>query len=478
MKPPKKAAQKSPSKTAKLNALGEKRMWGGRFAEETDKLVQEFNASIHVDKHMALQDIQGSIAHATMLAEQNIISQKEARQIIKGLENIRKDVQAGAFRFKVELEDVHMNVERELTRRIGAVGGKLHTARSRNDQVATDFRLYVRDRTLDLIGILQQTRTVFVDLAETHLGVIMPGYTHLQVAQPILFSHHMLAYYEMFTRDQSRFEDSLKRLNISPLGAGALAGTGFPIDRHTTAKRLEFSEPARNSLDAVSDRDFAVEFLSAASILMMHLSRLSEEMILWSSQEFGFITLPDSHTTGSSIMPQKKNPDVSELIRGKTGRVYGNLMALLTVMKGLPLTYNKDMQEDKEGLIDSANTVEACLKLTVSMLPKMKLKKERMYHAAGRGYSNATDLADYLAKKGLPFREAHEIVGQLVALGIKQGKDLQELDLSDMQKISSLVQQDVYETLKLESVVNARKSYGGTALSQVKKQITKAKRLL
>ena len=455
-----------------------KRMWGGRFAEETDKLVQEFNASINVDKHMALQDIQGSIAHATMLGEQGIISKKEASQIIKGLESIRKDVQAGAFEFSVELEDVHMNVEHELTERIGAVGGKLHTARSRNDQVATDFRLYIRDRTLSLIDLLEQTREVFVNLAETHLDAIMPGYTHLQVAQPILFSHHMLAYYEMFTRDQERLEDSLERLNISPLGAGALAGTSFPIDRHATAKRLEFSEPARNSLDAVSDRDFALEFLSSSSILMMHLSRLSEELILWSSQEFGFITLPDSHTTGSSIMPQKKNPDVSELIRGKTGRVYGNLMALLTVMKGLPLTYNKDMQEDKEGLMDSADTIETCLKLTVSMLPKIKLNKERMYHAAGRAYSNATDLADYLAKKGLPFREAHEISGKLVALGVKQGKDLQQLELSNMQEISLLIDKDVFEILRLESVVSVRDSYGGTAPKQVKVQIKAARKEL
>jgi argininosuccinate lyase len=456
----------------------QKRMWGGRFAEETDQLVQEFNASITVDKHMALQDIQGSIAHATMLGEQGIITQREATQIIKGLGSIRKDVRAGTFEFKVELEDVHMNLERELTNRIGTVGGKLHTARSRNDQVATDFRLYVREKSLELIDLLKKTRGVFVDLAETHLGVIMPGYTHLQIAQPILFSHHMLAYYEMFTRDQSRVEDSLKRLNISPLGAGALAGTGFPIDRERTARLLGFSEPARNSLDAVSDRDFALEFLSVASILMTHLSRLSEELILWSSQEFGFVTLPDSHTTGSSIMPQKKNPDVSELIRGKTGRVYGNLMALLTVMKGLPLTYNKDMQEDKEGLMDSAETLSICLKLTISMLPKMKVNRERTYHAAGRGYSNATDLADYLAKKGLPFREAHEVVGQLVALGIKQGKDLQQLELAEMQKVSALIQPDVYVALKLENVVNVRKSYGGTALNEVKKQITKAKKVL
>jgi argininosuccinate lyase len=455
-----------------------KRMWGGRFKEETDKLVQEFNASINVDKHLALQDITGSIAHATMLAAQNIISKKEAAQIIKGLESIRKDVRAGRLEFKVELEDVHMNIERELTNRVGSVGGKLHTARSRNDQVATDFRLYVRDRSIGLIELLKQTRKVFVDLAEAHLGVIMPGYTHLQIAQPILFSHHMLAYYEMFSRDQSRFEDSLERLNVSPLGAGALAGTGFPIDRQKTSALLGFSEPARNSLDAVSDRDFAVEFLGASSLLMMHLSRLSEELIIWSSQEFGFVTLPDSHTTGSSIMPQKKNPDVSELIRGKTGRVYGNLMALLTTMKGLPLTYNKDMQEDKEGLMDSADTTETCLKLTISMLPKMKVNEERMYHAAGRGYSNATDLADYLAKKGLPFREAHEVVGQLVALGIRQGKDLQQLELAEMQKVSPLIAKDVFEFLKLESVVSVRNSYGGTAPAQVKKQIKAARKAL
>lgn len=458
--------------------MTKKRMWGGRFAEETDQLVQEFNASISVDKAMALQDIQGSIAHATMLAEQGIVPEEEVKTIIGGLEAIREEVAAGRFTWSVELEDVHMNIERELTNRIGAVGGKLHTARSRNDQVATDFRLWLRDKTHDLIELLRETRHVFVELAETHLDAIMPGYTHLQVAQPILFSHHMLAYFEMFSRDEARLEDSLKRLNISPLGAGALAGTGFAIDREKTASLLDFAEAARNSLDAVSDRDFALEFLSAASILMMHLSRLSEELILWSSQEFGFVTLPDSHTTGSSIMPQKKNPDVSELIRGKTGRVYGNLMGLLTVMKGLPLTYNKDMQEDKEGCIDTVETLSICLKLLISMLPKMKLNKARMYHAAGRAYSNATDLADYLAKKGLPFREAHEVVGQLVAKGIAQAKDLQELSLAEMQEVSSLIEQDVYEVLKLESVVNVRNSYGGTGTEQVKKQIKLARRLL
>lgn len=454
------------------------RMWGGRFEEETDALVQAFNASVEIDQALALQDIEGSIAHAKMLAEQAILTNDEAERIIGGLESIRGDIEAGTFEWKPELEDVHMNIERALTERVGAVGGKLHTARSRNDQVATDFRLWLREKTHELLALLTTTRRVFVELAEANLDAVMPGYTHLQVAQPILFSHHMLAYYEMFTRDGGRLEDSLKRLNVSPLGAGALAGTGFPIDRQRTADLLSFSEPARNSLDAVSDRDFALEFLSAASILMMHLSRLSEELILWSSQEFGFVTLPDSHTTGSSIMPQKKNPDVSELIRGKTGRVYGDLMALLTVMKGLPLAYNKDMQEDKEGVIDAVETVSVCLRLTVSMLPKMKLNKERMYQAAGRAHSNATDLADYLAQKGLPFREAHEVVGRLVALGVKEGKDLQALSLEEMRSASALIEDDIYEVLKLESVVNARTSYGGTASEQVRAQISRAKHAL
>ena len=455
-----------------------KRMWGGRFEEATDALVQQFNASIEVDKALALQDIQGSIAHANMLAEQAILTSDEAERIIGGLESVRADIVAGAFEWQTELEDVHMNIEHALTERVGAVGGKLHTARSRNDQVATSFRLWLREKTYELVELLGVTRAVFVDLAETHLDALMPGYTHLQVAQPILFSHHMLAYFEMFTRDQGRLTDSLKRLNVSPLGAGALAGTGFPIDRERTAELLSFSEPASNSLDAVSDRDFALEFLSAACISMMHLSRLSEELILWSSQEFGFVTLPDSHTTGSSIMPQKKNPDVSELVRGKTGRVYGNLMALLTVMKGLPLAYNKDMQEDKEGVLDTVATLSVCLKLTASLLPKMKLDKKRMYAAAGRAYSNATDLADYLAKKGLPFREAHEVVGKLVALGLREGKDLQDLTLEQLRSASELIEEDVYEVLRLEAVVNARNSYGGTSAEQVKVQIERAKRAL
>ena len=456
----------------------QKRMWGGRFKEQTNELVQTFNASIGVDKALALEDIAGSVAHATMLGETGILSKQEVEQIVKGLESIRADVEVGKFNWSVQLEDIHMNIESELTKRIGSLGGKLHTARSRNDQVATDFRLWLRARSHELIDLLRDMRKVFVDLAETHHGAIMPGYTHLQVAQPILFSHHMLAYFEMFSRDQARLEDSLKRLNVSPLGAGALAGTGFAIDRERTAELLGFDSPSHNSLDAVSDRDFAAEFLSVASIIMMHLSRLSEELILWSSQEFGFITLSDGFTTGSSIMPQKKNPDVSELIRGKTGRVYGNLIALLTVMKGLPLAYNKDMQEDKEGCMDTVETLEMCLRLSIAMLPKMTLNRARMYHAAGRAYSNATDLADYLASKGLPFRDAHEVVGRLVALGIEEEKDLQELSIAELQTISNLIEEDVYNYLRLESVVNARTSYGGTAASQVKLQIEKARERL
>jgi argininosuccinate lyase len=453
-------------------------MWGGRFAEPTDALVQAFNASIEVDREMALEDVDGSIAHATMLGEQGILTREEADAITLGLRALRERVEAGAVDWSVELEDVHMNVERRLTDAIGPVGGKLHTARSRNDQVATDFRLALRARTLRIVTLLRELRTVFVDLAERHTSVILPGYTHLQVAQPVRFSHHLLAYYEMLTRDGARFRDSLARLEVSPLGAGALAGTGFPIDRHRTSDLLGFREPAANSLDAVSDRDFALEFLAACSIAMMHLSRLAEELILWSSQEFGFIELPDSHTTGSSIMPQKKNPDVAELIRGKTGRVYGSLMGLLTVMKGLPLAYNKDMQEDKEGAFDAARTLATCLRLCADMLPRVRLHDERMRHAAGRAFSNATDLADHLAKGGLPFREAHEAVGKLVAIALGRGVDLQDLPLETMREVAPSLDERVYAVLDLDAVVDARASYGGTALARVREQIERARTAL
>ena len=456
----------------------QKRMWGGRFEEATDELVQRFNASIDVDRELALEDIEGSVAHATMLAEREILSPEEASEITEGLREIEAEIRAGDFEWRVELEDVHMNIERALTERIGSLGGKLHTARSRNDQVATDFRLWLKRKNLELQGRLTDVRTVLVELADANLDVILPGYTHLQVAQPLRFSHHLLAYFEMFGRDRDRLIDGLRRIDVSPLGAGALAGTGFPIDRHRTAELLGFGSVAANSLDAVSDRDFAIEFLSTAATTMMHLSRLSEELIIWSSQEFGFITLPDSHTTGSSIMPQKKNPDVSELIRGKTGRVYGSLLGLLTTMKGLPLAYNKDMQEDKEGVIDTALTLDTCLRLTATMLPRIRVNRERMAQAAGAGFSNATDLADYLARKGLPFRQAHEVVGKLVAKALEQDLTLQELPMETMKEASEAIDEDVYPALGLEQVVDARNSYGGTSRRRVEEQLSVARAAL
>ncbi len=394
---------------------------------------------------------------------------------MEGLREIRRDVLQGRFEWSTEDEDVHMNLERALIDRIGPVGGKLHTARSRNDQVATDLRMWLRSATQDIVERLRVLRVVLVDLAERHLGVIMPGYTHLQVAQPLLLSHHFMAYFEMLTRDQERFEGALPRLDVCPLGAGALAGTGFAIDRQRTAELLGFREPARNSLDAVSDRDFALEFLFNASVAVMHLSRLSEELILWSSAEFGFVTLPESHTTGSSIMPQKKNPDLCELARAKTGRVSGQLLGLLMVMKGLPLAYNKDMQEDKEGVFDAAGTLSTILELYADMLPRMVIHEDRMRQAAQAAFFNATDLADYLTAKGLPFREAHAVVGRLVARCSKEGVALEDLPLAEMQAACKRIESDVYEALSLESAVQSRSSYGGTARSEVARQIEEAK---
>ncbi len=452
------------------------RMWGGRFEEPTDALVQRVNASIGVDQAMAEDDIEGSLAHATMLMERGVLTEAEGTAILNGLEELRADLRAGKLEFSVELEDVHMNLEQLLTDRIGAVGGKLHTARSRNDQVATDMRLYLRRRGARLKALILELREVLTDLADEHVDVILPGYTHLQVAQPVRLAHHLLAYHEMLRRDQGRLEDALARADVLPLGAGALAGTTFPIDRHRTAELLGFSAVAANSLDAVSDRDFALETLSALAILMMHLSRLSEELILWSSQEFGFITLPDAYTTGSSIMPQKKNPDAAELVRGKTGRVYGALMGLLTVMKGLPLAYNKDMQEDKEGLFDALDTAEDSLRLYCGMLPRMRVNAAAMRRAAGAAYSNATDLADYLARKGLPFREAHHVVGRLVGEALSLGVPLEALPLEQLQAAEPRIGPDVYEALELEQVVNARASYGGPARERVLEQIAAARR--
>ncbi|MEJ2287841.1 MAG: argininosuccinate lyase [Deinococcales bacterium] len=453
-------------------------MWGGRFEEATDALVERVNASVGFDRAMAEEDIDGSLAHAAMLTEQGILGADDARAIREGLEAIREEIRTGTFVWREELEDVHMNIERALTERIGAAGGRLHTARSRNDQVATDFRLYLRRRQRTLEHLLHALRTELAELAQRHLDVIMPGYTHLQVAQPVRLSHHLLAYAEMFGRDQGRLRDARARTNVSPLGAGALAGTGFPIDRERTARELGFSAPSPNSLDAVSDRDFALETLSALAVLMMHLSRLSEELILWSSQEFGFVTLPDSHTTGSSIMPQKKNPDVCELVRGKTGRVYGALMGLLTVMKGLPLAYNKDMQEDKEGVMDAADTAEDALRLYLDMLPRITVHEGRMRSAAAHAFSNATDLADYLVRKGLPFRDAHRVVGELVRRALDAGTSLEDLPLETLRQADPRIDEDVYRTLSLENVVDARTSFGGTARSEVERQIERLRRSL
>ena len=448
--------------------------WAGRFTQPTDKFVEEFTASIDFDKRMYRYDIQGSIAHARMLAKQRIITESDAEQIVAGLEAILADIEAGNFEFKVSLEDIHMNIEARLIERIGPVGGKLHTARSRNDQVALDVRLYLRDELKEIAGYLDKLQEALLAQAEANLAVIMPGYTHLQTAQPVLFAHHMLAYYEMFRRDAGRLADVAKRLNVLPLGAGALAGTTFPIDREFVAEQLGFEGVTRNSLDSVSDRDFALEFCAAGSILMMHLSRLSEELILWSA-DFNFIELTDAFCTGSSIMPQKKNPDVPELVRGKTGRVYGNLVSLLTLMKSLPLAYNKDMQEDKEPLFDTIDTVKGSLKIFADMIAQLKVKAENMRVAAARGFSTATDVADYVVRKGLPFRQAHEVVGKTVRYCIEQGKDIPELSLEEFRRFSELIDADIYDFVTLEASVNARRATGGTAREAVAREIARAR---
>jgi argininosuccinate lyase len=451
--------------------LAEKKLWGGRFKESTNKLVEEFTESVSYDKRLAPYDIAGSVAHVKMLEKQGIISQEEADRIVKALNEILQEIERGEFEWKRELEDVHMNIEKRLIEKVGAVGGKLHTGRSRNDQVATDVRLYVRKEIKEILKLLKELRKAFFKQAQENLGVIMPGYTHLQIAQPVLYSHHMLAYYQMFKRDAERFEDTLKRVNVSPLGSAALAGTSYPLDREFTAKLLGFSTVTRNSMDAVSDRDFVAETIFNCAMVMAHLSRLSEELILWSSQEFDFIELPDAFCTGSSIMPQKKNPDVSELTRGKTGRVYGDLVAILTIIKGLPLTYNRDLQEDKEPLFDAIDTVKACLKVNALIVEGMKPKKRRMEEQAKKGFSLATDLADYLAKKGVPFRDAHRIVGELVAYCLDKGKGLEELSLEEFKKFSDKFDRDVLELMSLEGSVNSRNVVGGTATEQVKAEI-------
>jgi argininosuccinate lyase len=451
------------------------KLWGGRFTQPTDKFVEEFTASIDFDQRMYRYDVQGSMAHARMLGRQGIIAVEEAEQICAGLQEILADIEAGKIEFSVALEDIHMNIEARLIERIGSVGGKLHTGRSRNDQVAVDIRLYLRDELKEILVYLDKLQGALLDQAEANLATIMPGYTHLQTAQPVLFAHHMLAYYEMFIRDSSRMADCLKRMNVLPLGAGALAGTTFPIDRESVAADLGFDGVTRNSLDSVSDRDFALEFCAASATLMMHLSRLSEELILWSSADFDFIELTDAFCTGSSIMPQKKNPDVPELVRGKTGRVYGNLISLLTLMKSLPLAYNKDMQEDKEPLFDSIDTVKGSLKIFADMIAEMNVKAENMRIAAARGFSTATDVADYCVTKGVPFRNAHEIVGKTVRYCIENNKDIPELTLDEFKQFSDVIGEDIYDFVTLEASVNARRATGGTARSAVESEIARAR---
>lgn len=450
------------------------KLWGGRFTKETNQLVENFTASIEFDQKLALEDIEGSLAHVEMLGSCGIIPAEDVEQIKKGLTSIREKVLNHEVSFSVEDEDIHMNIERMLIEEIGPVGGKLHTGRSRNDQVATDMHLYLRNQTKEIIELIRFVQEAIISQAKQHVETILPGYTHLQRAQPISFAHHLLAYFWMLERDKERLQDSLKRINWSPLGAGALAGTTFPIDRQFSAKQLGFETVYPNSLDAVSDRDFILEFLSIASILMMHISRLSEELVLWSSQEFQFVELDDSFCTGSSIMPQKKNPDVPELLRGKTGRVYGNLIGLLTTLKGLPLAYNKDLQEDKEGMFDTVETLAGSLQLLAPMIETMTVKRENMYKAVSQDYSNATDLADYLAGKGIPFREAHEIIGRIVLYAIQHDKYLLDLSLGEYRNFSGAFEEDIFEVLQPKNVVAARNSYGGTGFSQVETQLNLA----
>ena len=447
------------------------KLWSGRFGKETDALVNDFNASIQFDQRLYREDITGSIAHAKMLAATGILSAEDGAAIVEGLTGILQDIEDGKVEFTADNEDIHMNVEALLTARIGQAGKRLHTARSRNDQVALDFRMYVREQIPVIVGQLLELETVLCRQARQYQTAVMPGYTHLQRAQPISFAQHLMAYAFQFRRDVTRLEDCAARLNECPLGSGALAGTTYPIDRFMTAQALGFDKPMDNSLDGVSDRDYALELMSALSILMMHLSRFSEEVILWCSWEFKFIELDDAYATGSSIMPQKKNPDVAELVRGKTGRVYGDLMSLLTAMKGLPLAYNKDMQEDKEPVFDAIDTVEMCLPVFAAMLDTMTVRTDNMRAAAGKGFINATDCADYLTKKGMPFRDAYTVTGHLVAQCTAQGKTLEELTLGELRAASDLFDEDVYEAIRLENCMALRASFGGPAVAETTRQI-------
>jgi argininosuccinate lyase len=452
--------------------------WGGRFSEKTDRRVETFTSSINIDKRLYSYDIEGSIAHCKMLAAGSIITEEDASLIIQGLSKIKRAIERENFQFDDGLEDIHMHIESSLFQIIGKTAQKLHTSRSRNDQVAVDVRMYLRDEVKKIIKGLINLKKAVVLFARNNIDTIFPGYTHMQRAQPVLFSHHIMAYYEMFLRDTQRFEECLKRINVMPLGSGALAGTTFPIDRDYTAELLGFEEVSRNSIDSVSDRDFIIEFLSAASICMMHFSRMSEELILWSTFEFGFIELPDSFATGSSIMPQKKNPDVPELIRGRTGRVFGNLMALLSVMKSLPLAYNRDMQEDKEPLFDTVDILSACIDICSSMILKLKINKQTMQEAANKGFLNATDLADYLVTKGMPFRQAHACAGKAVSYALDNDKELHELKINELESFSPLIKEDVFDVLSLDKIINRRQSFGGTAKKNVIAALDKAEEML
>ena len=454
------------------------RLWGGRFQEPTDAFVQQFTASVDFDRRLADVDIEGSLAHARMLHRIGILDDGELEAIENGLAQIRDEIARGEFPWSVELEDVHMNIEARLTALIGDAGKKLHTGRSRNDQIATDIRLYLRREIGHCQALIRDFQRGLLDLAERHADTILPGFTHLQVAQPITFGHHMLAWFEMLERDHGRLAGCVKRMNVMPLGAAALAGTSYPLDREYTAELLGFSAPSRNSLDAVSDRDFAIEFTAAAATLMMHLSRMAEELIIWSSAQFHFITLPDRYCTGSSIMPQKKNPDVPELVRGKSGRVYGHLMSLLTLMKSQPLAYNKDNQEDKEPLFDSLDTLQGSLRAFADMVPNLEVDAEAMRAAARQGFATATDLADYLVNRGLPFRDAHEVVGKAVAHALDKGCDLADLSLQELQEFDARIDADVFDVLTLEGSVNARDITGGTAPRQVRLQVERLRKLI
>lgn len=454
------------------------KLWGGRFEKGTDKSVDDFNSSISFDSRMYKQDILGSIAHANMLGKCGIISLEDSLLIQKTLKEILGDIEKGLVEFEVDAEDIHMNIEKILISRIGDVGKRLHTGRSRNDQVALDIRMYLKDEVAEIQSMILKLEETLLHISESHLDTILPGYTHLQRAQPITFAHHMMAYFQMFKRDLERLQDGYKRINVLPLGSGALAGTTYPLDRFMIAEELGFDSITENSLDGVSDRDFVIELSSSFSILMMHLSRLSEELILWSSHEFGFVEMDDAYSTGSSIMPQKKNPDVAELVRGKTGRVYGNLMGILTVMKSLPLAYNKDMQEDKEAIFDSVDTIKMCLPVFTKMLATMKLRKANMYKAAQGGFTNATDIADYLVKKGIPFRSAHEIIGKMVLYCIENKKNIDELCMEEFKGFSENIEADVYHEISLEKCVSGRNLPGGPARESVLQSIESGKKFI